>query len=1431
MKASRLLTGALTAVIAAGVLTAPVAAAAPPPEEPVAVAGAVETRIEAQGRTDYWVLLDERADLSGAAGTDDWAARGTLVVDRLRQTAARTQADLLADLTAKGVVAESFWAANAVLVRGGDAASLDVVREHGEVRAVYVAENVALPVPTTTDGTAADVEWGVAAVKAPRVWDSYGTRGEGVVVGSIDSGAQFDHPALVGSYRGNLGDGRFDHNHNWYDPANACGSPSVKPCDNTGHGTHTIGTIAGDGGPGNRIGVAPGVRWISAKGCETSSCSYVSLAAAMQWMLAPTDLNGQNPRPDLRPHVVSNSWGGAAVPVLHEILKAWVAAGVVPVFSAGNDYYCNVVGAPAVYPESIAVAAHDSAGRIAAFSSRGPAFDDYDRIKPDVAAPGVNVRSAWPGGGYEVANGTSMATPHVTGAIALALSAAPALTGDVEQVRQLVEGTARPVDDRSCDGQADDNNVYGHGLLDAEAMVAAAPRGAAATVTGTVSDETGAPVPGATVEVANGTFTRQTTTGADGGFQVPVLAGRVTVTAQSWGLRSIASTVDVQAGQSATVDAVLAAVPVHPVRGVVTRPDGTPAYGVDVVLTGTPLPPVRTGADGRFSWPAVPEASYRLSTGGARCVRHGTTRVDVDGTEDLTVPVGAVDDAWGTTCREEPAEWITADKPLPIGTGGGLHYDYEVPLPFTFRYYGDFVDSIRVYGEGRIGVRDPAHDGYGEISPFTTNALYFLEDSALRTKTVGTAPNRTFVVEWHNVQNSYYNSADGRDYQVRLSFEVLLGEDGSVTMQWDTDLGDEPDPLFGRRGGFAVGGVFHHQYNPHIVYLPMKPVLRSDTAVRFVPPAAGVLSGTVRDANDDGPVPAAVVTVRDGEEVLRRQQVRPDGRYHVEVPLGTHTVEVTAAHYRSQRTAVTATTSNQPLRLDPSLATGALTADRPDIALATVHGGRRDYRVTLRNPGSEPVDYRVDRAQAGDVGTSATNWPVELPGQLTGLAVDTSADTVWTVTRDGVLQEFTKQGAETGRQWDVTRVDEVDVRAGQVTYDGRGNLCLTLVRAVANVYSGDLRCVAADTGRVVSEIGGIFTSPDYLLPNEYTYSSALAYRADDDTFYVSDVNPLRRKVVRVAGASHAEPGRVLSSCELDESFASGLAWQPGTRELWAYVPGDYYGSDRVLRVEPDSCAILGHVENGSGLRFASMAIDRDGTLWGTDWRRVATLTTDLPAPADVPWLAVSGATSGTLAPGASATVTVSVDPAGLAEGAVRRAQLLVTSDAGRDHGLLRVPVTAVHPAYQVGVNAGGGRYTDSAGDRWQADRKYTGGDGYGWTGRSSVLTDRRLPDVMDRDARAGDLTYEFHGVPDGTYELELRFADSSRHGREPRVFDVVVDGRRVLDDYRPPTGSGETRTFPVTVTGGVARVQFLPTPGAAKPLVSALRLTQRPDLA
>ncbi len=302
-------------------------------------------------------------------------------------------------------------------------------------------------------------------------------------------GVDYTHPALVDHYLGNNGDGTFTHDYHWWDPAGVC--PDAAPCDNVAHGTHTMGTILGGDGPGPftpDTGVAPGAKWIAAKGCEDLDCSESSLLSSGQWVLAPTDLNGENPDPNQRPDIVSNSWGGVPGDSFYlETVQAWRAAGIIPVFSSGNPGpFCGEGGSPGDYNEAFSVGATDIDDVIADFSGRGPS--GYGKVNPDVSAPGVDVVSSVPGGGYEAFSGTSMAAPHVAGTLALLISADNTLRGDFTAATNAIRTTAVDRLDDSCGGDADGdpNNVYGDGRIDAGAAAALVATGG--TLSGTITD-------------------------------------------------------------------------------------------------------------------------------------------------------------------------------------------------------------------------------------------------------------------------------------------------------------------------------------------------------------------------------------------------------------------------------------------------------------------------------------------------------------------------------------------------------------------------------------------------------------------------------------------------------------------------------------------------------------------------------------------------------------------------------------------------------------------------------------------------------------------------------------------------------------------------------------------------------------------------------
>jgi subtilisin family serine protease len=200
-----------------------------------------------------WLVMKQQADLTPARAMGDWKARGQMVYDKLTSTAAASQASVRARLAARGASFKPFWIVNAIRVEA-DRATIDELAKDPAVAKVLADRVYPLPVltPGKDEPRIQTTEWGLNNIRAPMAWSMLGARGDGIVVANVDTGVQFDHPALVRQYRGNLGGGTFNHNYNWYDPSLSCGSPSLVPCDNNSHGTHTMGTMVGDDGESGR---------------------------------------------------------------------------------------------------------------------------------------------------------------------------------------------------------------------------------------------------------------------------------------------------------------------------------------------------------------------------------------------------------------------------------------------------------------------------------------------------------------------------------------------------------------------------------------------------------------------------------------------------------------------------------------------------------------------------------------------------------------------------------------------------------------------------------------------------------------------------------------------------------------------------------------------------------------------------------------------------------------------------------------------------------------------------------------------------------------------------------------------------------------------------------------------------------------------------
>jgi hypothetical protein len=439
------------------------------------------------GTASFVVYMAEQADLTQAFLIKDRSARGYYVLNALRATAERTQAGLRAELAKAGVRYEPRIIANALVVKG----DLSLVGRVATAPGVaYIGANKAIPAPNPVEARASGegvetVEWNIHKVRADEVWTGWGTRGEGIVVASIDTGVQYDHPALVAQYRGNLGAGSFDHNYNWWDPYGY--GPTV-PYDYRGHGTHTMGTMVGDDGVGNQIGMAPGATWFTCQGFDrnTGYGYEAELLECAEFVLAPWDLSGANPDPDKRADVVNNSWGGGQAQWWYnQVVYVWRAAGILPSFSAGNEGpSCATASDPGDMANVITAGATDrydnnAPGSLASFSSRGPA-QISGLVKPDVSAPGAWIRSSVPNNQYGPSSGTSMASPHVAGEAALIWAAQPDLRGNVQLTYWIIEQSADRLTVNQgyyCGSDSADsipNDQYGWGRIDAYEAVSMA---------------------------------------------------------------------------------------------------------------------------------------------------------------------------------------------------------------------------------------------------------------------------------------------------------------------------------------------------------------------------------------------------------------------------------------------------------------------------------------------------------------------------------------------------------------------------------------------------------------------------------------------------------------------------------------------------------------------------------------------------------------------------------------------------------------------------------------------------------------------------------------------------------------------------------------------------------------------------------------------
>jgi hypothetical protein len=569
------------------------------------------------------VFLSEQADIEALdlqlkAEHASLAERNRRVILALQDVATRTQPDVAAfldGLHGQGLVEEyrMFWLANFFWAKIKRSAIDDLVARR-DLDIIYYDFEIEgeRPVNQSPSGELITThEIGLTRINAPAAW-AEGWTGLGRVVMNIDTGVFGTHAALQSRFRGDV-DSDGDSDESWFDPY----SHLPDPGDANGHGTHTMGTICGRTPSGDTIGVAIDAQWIAAAAIDRGGGIPRTVADALlsfQWAVDPDE----NPNTQDNPDAIGNSWGvttGHGYPACNETFWAVIdnceAAGSVVIFSAGNEgptpnslrrpsdrgttpYNCFAVGA---------VTGANQTLPIAGFSSRGPTDcgpNGEQVIKPEVVAPGVSVRSSWPGGGYQNLDGTSMASPHVTGAVAVMRQVNPDL--DVDSIKRILIETA--VETPADNTPGDDNN-YGWGIIDLYAACVAAQSGFG-VIAGVVRDGNGIPMVGVRVRIVDGIHNDDTA--PDGSYYISLPAETTyTVEASFFGYIPVDTAVTVVPSDTADVDFVLLDAPGGTLQGtVIDSRTSAPIADAVVDVADTPIDSVRTDQNGFYQFASIP---------------------------------------------------------------------------------------------------------------------------------------------------------------------------------------------------------------------------------------------------------------------------------------------------------------------------------------------------------------------------------------------------------------------------------------------------------------------------------------------------------------------------------------------------------------------------------------------------------------------------------------------------------------------------------------------------------------------------------------------------------------------------------------------------------------------------------------------------------
>jgi len=420
----------------------------------------------------YIIVLEQYDDFREQSLVNNENPREKIFLE-LTGFAKKNQAEIINILNYWHVEYKSYYLVNAIEVKSGPLMRY-YLSNHKDVDRIIENPNLR-PLPQKMLINSGDTSnslsnlWNLESLGVYQVWEDFGVKGAGIVIGQADSGVDGRHKDLSEQYLGYASNDDF----HWLDPWNN----SSSPIDINGHGTHTLGIILG-----KETGIAPESNWIGCVNLARNFGNPGKYLDCLQFLFAPYPQDGDpilDADPSKGADIINNSWGcpqieGCDESFFSSAVTALRKSGIFMVVSNGNDGYfgCNSTKNPlAIYDNVVSVGAIDKLDELAGFSSLGPAnLISGPVIKPDIVAPGVDIFSTLPNNTYGLMSGTSSSAPHVAGVVALMWSANSELIGNIDLTEKILFETSDPYTGviPICIGNdAVPNNAIGYGIVNA----------------------------------------------------------------------------------------------------------------------------------------------------------------------------------------------------------------------------------------------------------------------------------------------------------------------------------------------------------------------------------------------------------------------------------------------------------------------------------------------------------------------------------------------------------------------------------------------------------------------------------------------------------------------------------------------------------------------------------------------------------------------------------------------------------------------------------------------------------------------------------------------------------------------------------------------------------------------------------------------------